>query len=97
MPGTAKLYGFASDGSLLRKSAPAGAARPTGWRASASSARASTVAVPAAPTGAHFTKSWRGKSQNGSTPVSVIRIASEIAIPQSSSQIPGMKCRVMFG
>ncbi len=45
----------------------------------------------------HFTKSLRGKSQKVSTPPSVIRIDSEIAIPQSSSQMPGMKCKVMPG
>src|SRR3546814_7471136 len=43
----------------------------------------------------YFVNNCRGNAQKGSAPVSVILIASEIAIPQSSSQMPGMKCMVM--
>ncbi len=45
----------------------------------------------------YLTNSRRGKSQNVSTPVSVMRIGSEIEMPQSSSQMPGMKWMVIFG
>ena len=51
----------------------------------------------AAHGGSYLTNSRRGKSQKVSTPVSVMRMASEMAIPQSSSQMPGMKCNVMLG